>query len=329
MAVTAKDIAGKLGLSQPTVSRVLSGARGHRVSPDTRQRVLEAARQMGYRPNAVARSLRRRRTNIVGFYTGYGYVDARDDFLAEIIGGLQFACTQHHLDLLLHGIYHGRATEDIYGVLADGRIDGLFLHTSAADSLAERLVDSSLHVVALADPVPGLPSVVCDDAGGTRQILEYLWARGHRQIAYIASEVRLASVERRVAAFVAWMAERGRAGEDAPLLRAHFDEVAPALDTLRSLPARPTAVCCWHDRAAYALLRCCRERAIRVPEDLAVVGFDGFLDTKLPARDLMTAAAPWAEAARIATDILVAHIENRDVPRETCLPVRLIAGDTA
>ena len=67
--VTAKEIGKHLGLSQPTVSRILSGAEGHRVSPETRRRVTETAQQMGYWPNALARSLRQGRTHIVGFYT--------------------------------------------------------------------------------------------------------------------------------------------------------------------------------------------------------------------------------------------------------------------
>jgi len=165
--ITAKEIGRQLGLSQPTVSRVLSGATGHRVSPETRQRVLEAAAQMGYRPNALARSLRQGRTNIIGFYTGYGYLDARNPFLAELIGGLQRAADPRRQDILLHGIFRGASTDDIYGELVDGRIDGLFLHTHSGDPLVARLQNSSLPVVAIADAIAHIPSVIADDAGGT------------------------------------------------------------------------------------------------------------------------------------------------------------------
>src|SRR5579884_4297185 len=121
MPVTSKDIANRLGLSQPTVSRILNGTPGYRVSPATRQRVLDMARQLEYRPNAVARSLRHRKTNIVGFYTGYGVLNARNPYLAALLGGLQQACDHERLDILLHGVYRGKSTDDIYGELVDGR----------------------------------------------------------------------------------------------------------------------------------------------------------------------------------------------------------------
>jgi LacI family transcriptional regulator/LacI family purine nucleotide synthesis repressor len=329
MPVTAKDIAGKLGLSQPTVSRILSGARGHRVSAETRRRVLELARELGYQPNAVARSLRHRRTNILGFYTGYGCLDARNSFLAEIIGGLQRACDSYRLDLLLHGTFRGQSTDDIYGELVDGRIDGLFVHTAPNDPLIARLADSSLPVVALADLLPRLPSVICDDADGIRQLLDYLWARGHRRIGYIAPILRLASVERRRESFQEWMRRRHLPETAAPIYRIQMEETAPALEAIRAAREPPSAVCCWNDLAAYDLLRRCAKEGVRVPDDLAVVGFDGFVDTLLPARSLVTIAAPWADVTRTAVDLLVDHIAGKEVPPETQLPVTLLTGDTA
>src|SRR5258708_36271401 len=107
MSVTAKDIARQLQLSQPTVSRILNGDPKHRVSPSTRERVLEAARRLGYQPNAVARSLRRGRTDIIGLYSNHDY-DVRNDFVGTIVGALQRICEQGRLDLLLHSAMYGR-----------------------------------------------------------------------------------------------------------------------------------------------------------------------------------------------------------------------------
>lgn len=328
MPVTAKDIAQRLGVSQPTVSRVLSGTHGCRISPTTRQRVLDMAREMGYQPNAVARSLRCRQTNIVGFYSGYGCLDARNDFLAEIIGGLQRACDGYTLDLLLHSVHRGQSTDDLFGKLLDGRADGLFLHTTPDDPLVERLATSSLPVVAIADCLPQLPSVFCADAEGTRQLMEYLWQHGHRRIGYIAPTICFPSVERRREAFEAVMLERGQTEDKAPVYRVNMEETAPALDAILHAKEPPTAVCCWNDRTAYNLLRHCRERSLRVPEDLAVVGFDGFQDTKFPARRLVTVLAPWAEVTNIALELLVAQIRGEEVARATELPVTLLPGDT-
>src|SRR4051794_3534892 len=96
MSITAKDIARELNLSQPTVSRILNGDEAHRAAEGTRQRVMEAAQRLGYQPNAVARSLRRGRTNTIGVHT-YGRYDVRNDFLGTIVGALQCACEAYHL----------------------------------------------------------------------------------------------------------------------------------------------------------------------------------------------------------------------------------------
>lgn len=343
--ITAKDIGRELGLSQPTVSRILSGASGHRVSPETRRRVLETAERLGYRPNAVARSLRRRRTNIVGFYTGYSNLDARNAFLAEVIGGLQRACEVHRLDLLLHGLFRGASVEDIYGEMVDGRIDGLLLHTHGADPLVAPLVASHLPVVAIADAIPGVPSVVSDDAGGTRLLFDFLWAKGHRRIGYVRPYMRFTSVEARVSAFRAEVAARGMAPESAPFFEIDFEQAEPALDALLSMRERPTAVCCWNDLTAFNLIHACRQRGLRVPEDLAVVGFDGLLDPRLTARSLVTVAACWGDITARAMDLLARRIDTRHgassapsaenteetatMPLLSRLPVQLIEGDTA
>lgn len=113
-AITLKDVAGHAKVSQMTVSAVLSGkAEERRISAATRVRVQDSARLLGYQPNAVARSLRRRSTNIIGLYSGLGYLNAANPFLAELIGGMQDACDQHRKDLLLLGTFRGLSMDDI------------------------------------------------------------------------------------------------------------------------------------------------------------------------------------------------------------------------
>lgn len=343
--ITAKEIGKRLGLSQPTVSRILSGASGYRVSAETRRRVMDTAAQMGYRPNALARSLRQGRTNIVGFYTGYGYLDARNPFLAELIGGLQRAADPRRLDILLHGVFRGASTDDIYGELVDGRIDGLFLHTHADDPLAARLRDSALPVVALADAIPGIPSVVADDVIGTRILLDYLWEKGHRRIGYIRPMQQFASVERRLETFQTWTAEHEFAEGAAPIYEADFEFSKTALEAVLAPPNPPTAMCCWNDMTAYDLLYQCHQRGITVPDDLAIVGFDGLLaDPRLCPRMLVTVGASWTDIADHAMNLLMQKIGIRhscigdgagendgaiEHPLLTQLPVTLTEGNTA
>lgn len=330
MPVTAKDIARELELSQPTVSRVLSGAPGHRVAEGTRQRVIDAAHRLGYQPNALARSLRRGRTGIIGLYTNHNY-DARNDFLSTIIGSLQRSCEARGLDLLLHSAFYERSPERMYSKLRDGRIDGLILHVGADDALVESLGRSPLPVVAIADPLPGLPSVTCDDADGMGQLLTHLWECGHRRYALLVPESLPGSVERRRCAFEGELARRKVVADDRRVLSIPGEDIGPALTSLLR-DGRPTAVCCWNDRTAYHLLAACAAQGIAVPEVIAIAGFDGFRDDKAPARQLVTVACPWEQVAAIALGKLISRIDGEisdPGEAETCLPVKLLGGDTA
>jgi DNA-binding LacI/PurR family transcriptional regulator len=352
--VTIKDVADKVGVSKMTVSAVLNGKSNHvRVSEATRVRVLEAARELGYRPNAVARSLRRRYTNIIGLYSGYGFLNARGLFLAEIIGGLQEGCDCHRKDLLLHGVFRGHSVDDIYAELVDGRIDGLVLQSSPDDPLVEQLAASSLPVVAIADPLPTLPSVGVDNDTGSRLLVAYLVEEGHRHILYrsyrhprdrefagpaplprpvsAGADVprQMTSVVRRKAVFFEAAAEQGLQVTDWSVPSAtRAEEFAAALGCGAPHAERPTAVVCWNDIAAYELLAHCAQLGLRVPEDVAVLGFDGLPAPPNIAIRLTTIRAPWIDVAHRAIDLLVARMDGETIPMNTVLPVAFAAGDT-
>ncbi len=322
MAVTTHDIAERLGLSQSTVSRILSGAPGHRAAASTRERVLAVARELGYRPNAVARSLRRGRTEVIGLYTGHDY-DARNEFLGTILGGLQRACERQRMDLMLFSAYGGRSPEAMMSRLLDGRIDGLLVHANTDDPIVPHLAETSLPVVAIADALPGLPAAVADDVRGMDLLIEHLWERGYRRYRMVVPRQSLVSVARRQEAFLAAMAERPEA--DGSILTVQEEDGRMVLPVI----APDTVACCWNDRTAYDLLKACREAGLRVPQEVAVAGFDGFLDEKLPARQLLTVACPWDLVAEAALDQLSRLIDGEPVDDEVRLPVRLIVGDTA
>ena len=331
MTVTAKTIARELQLSQPTVSRILSGDPQHRVAPETRQRVLDTAQRLGYSPNAVARSLRRGRTGVVGLYTNHDY-DARNDFLGTIIGSLQRCCEARGLDLLLHSGRGDHSPEVVYGKLRDGRVDGLILHANADDLLAEMLGRSPLPVVTVADRLPNLSGVTCDDAGGIRAVMAFLAGRGYRRFVFVAPVEQLTSVERRRGAFEAEVEKLSIPAPDWTVMRVDVAEVGSLVSRLRAF-APSCAVVCWSDQTAYRLLAACRERGIRVPDELAVTGFDGFHFPNVPLWDLVTARCPWEKVAAEALSLLMTQVEagpgHTGEPVEICLPVHLRAGNTA
>ena len=329
-STTMQDVANRAGISKVTVSAVLGGrSKDLRIAEATQQRVWQIAREMNYRPNEVARSLRRQRTNILGFYSAFSSHNARNDFLGDIIGGLQTASYAVEQDILLHRTCVGRPVDAVFAEMVDGRIDGIFLHASLEDPLVSRLAASNVPVVGIADFLPGIPSVSCDNEEGIRLLVSYLWERGHRRIAFLAPTLQLASVEARGVAFQHEMQMRGMADEEAPILRMDMDMEYAYLKTVLSREPRPTALCCWHDGLAYSVLRGCNALNIHVPDELAVVGFNGYLDLMLPIKNLVTIDARWAEVAQTAMTIMMEQIRGAEVAIETRLPVRLIPGDTA
>lgn len=320
-------------VSTVTASVVLNGAKSSNVgvSTATRQRVLDAANRLSYRPNAVARSLRRRSTDVVGFYSGSQYAPARGGaFLSQVLAGLQDGCEEHGKDLLVHGTFRGQSVDDIYTELASGKIDALVLHAPDDDALVERLVRAPLPCVVIASPVEALPSVVVDDAGGMRLVARHLYEAGHRSVVFRHSSLRHNSARRRFDGFQEEAAALGMrvAVTSPPNMDLRFTPEEEALLPAAASAERPTAVACWNDSSAYAVLAECHERGIGVPGDLAVAGFDGYASPGVQRWQLTTVHAPWREVARTAVRLVVAHVQGKEIPKQTCLPVALRPGDT-
>lgn len=334
MIVTARDVARELNLSQPTVSRILRGDTKFRASAATRARVIAAAQALGYTPNAVAVSLKRGRTGIIGMHTNHDY-DVRNDFLGAVVGSLQRACAALDLDLLLHSARSDISARALLGKLRDGRLDGLILHAGCEDPLVALLEKSRFPTVVIADPLPNMAAVTSDDESGMALLIEHLWERDYRNFAFLTPLQEPSSIERRRAAFEAELLLRGVSPDERRVHVVDYERAAPAVDALlESGAGQPLAVCCWNDRTAYNLLSACATRGVKVPEQLAVTGFDGLVNREFMARQLVTVFCPWDEAARVALDLLRQRIDarlNREAmpaPEEVRLPVHLIGGDT-
>ena len=338
---TLQDVAKLAGATKASVSVVLNGSRSSTgVSASTRERILQAARELQYTPNSVAQSLSRGRTDIISFYSGQGYLDLRNQFIAALIAGLHEGCEQFQKDLLLHGTFHGAASHDIYSALVGGKIDGLIFHTPFDNPLVELLVKARLPVVAVADGVPQLPSVVADLTGGARLIAEHLRARGHRRVmlrtcplAYMNHP--LSSVVARQEAFhrAAQTLEMQVVDVEAPDEYATPDQCNALTRTevkiLQQVKSkRPTAVVCWTDNAAQWFWEGCQNEELRVPHDIAIAGLDGLRTGGDNYPRLTGLKVPWVEIARLAVEILMWQIDGKDVPHETVLPVELVIGNT-
>jgi DNA-binding LacI/PurR family transcriptional regulator len=328
-APTMADVARLAGVHRVTASVVLNNAEAStQVSEATRQRILDAAQELGYQPSALALALRRQRTDIIGFYRGAVYL--HDPWVADVLMGLQRGCEICRKDLLLYGEYEQRSADEVYASLVNGKVDGLITVPLQDDAAVIRKVARSyLPVVAIADSMPHLVSVVVDDVEGSRLLAEHLARKGHRRILYRKDPYYHTSTVRRLAAFRE--AAAGFGMEMAEFLPGDWDSNLSAQEEaclLASPDERPTAAVCWADMCAYGLLDNCERLGIRVPDDLAVVGFDGVVPRIKPAYNLTTIRAPWLQVAEKAVEVLVALLEEKDVPQETVFPVELIVGDT-
>ena len=330
---TLAHVAERAGVSTVAASVVLNGSRtGTRVSPATRERILEVALELKYTPNVLARSLRKQETHVIAFYNAQNVVfDPRYPFYAAILSGIQAGCSEFQKDLLIHGNFLNRSDDDIFFGLHNGQIDGLVLYVRAMTPLVERLVASHLPVVTVAEEVPGVPYVGIDEAQGGQLLANHLAQRGYERVMYrsIEEEMSPLTQQERMTAFCDAAAALGM---DVRHSRCHPESNLPSGQEEEWLLApkheRPQAVACWGDISADGITDWCLKKGFRIPQDIAVTGFDYLPATQRPSRDLTTIHAPWHDVARTAVGLLAAQCEGLEVPHRTILPVKLMAGDT-
>ncbi len=322
---TSRQIADRLGVSQATVSRVLRNVPGYQYSAKTRGRILEEAERMGYRPNAVASSLREGRTHVIGFHNQHSELDPLNIFMAEVIRSLQQTCLEIHHLLLLHNFAPDVSIPHRLAELTCGRIDALVVHLQENGPLAEGIALSGLPTVAIANRVASLPSVGCDEAAGIRLAMEHLIAHGHERIAFAYSTYPLEAAKARHEAYITEMEHRGWKPVSVPCSNHDTDTT---LQALHSQSPQPTAVCCWNDVSALCLLRACNRAGVSVPDDLAIVGFDGVLDNRLLQRNLTTVDVQWARISDTAVELLMRMLRGESVPWVTNVLPKLRIGET-
>jgi len=319
-----EDVAKRAHVSKMTVSLCLREDQGEgRMSPATRDRVLAAVKELNYRPNGRARALRLGRTNVFAFYAGHGFVNVRKPFFTEIVSGLQEGCESVRKDLLLHSTFHSATSEEILSELKDGRIDGLIASMPMDDPLALGLAGGDMPVVAVADELEGIPSVLVDDVGGARMIVDHLHSQGHKRVAYFTARVEPLSGRRRRISFLNRAAELGM---QVVVLYHSFETWESGVQM--AISCGFTALACWCDDLAYETIALLMKLGIEIPNQIAVTGFDGCpssIPTTLP---LTTISAPWSAVAKSATLLLNSRLTGNEVAQCIVLPVEFIVGAT-
>jgi DNA-binding LacI/PurR family transcriptional regulator len=316
---TMQDIADASGVSQSTVSRVLTGApNAIPINPATRERILEVARQMRYRPNPLARGLRGARTMLLGVIVR----EITDPFFAGAIDAISMEANRRGYNVVL-GHAHGRADEAIAlrAVLETRHCDAILLVGDISDQprLMEDLQDTNVPVVGMwqgTAPVPGTSIIGVDNKFGVGGLMDHLLGLGHRKIAFVGGvfvEGRLiGDIGERRAAFLERAAAEGLETPEGFVRDARntLSGGAGAVRELLTLPERPTAIVASTDALAIGALHAASHMGFDVPGDVSVVGFDDLPMAEYTTPSLTTVCMPTAEMA--AAGVMAAVDEGQD-----------------
>jgi LacI family transcriptional regulator len=316
MAITIRDVARHLNLSITTVSRALDGYAD--VADDTRERVVAAARELGYVPSGAARQLRRRRADAIGYILPTDLPRFADPFFSDFIAGLGDAAASNNLDLLISTAPPGEAGERqrYEHWVQSRRVDGLVLSRMRRhDWRVEYLTQAGMPFVALGrslSPVD-FAYIEVDSRTGFKALVAHLAERGHRRIAYVGAPAELMLQSDRLAGYRAGLAAAGLPFDQSLVTEGNLTRAGGyrAGQYLFGLPQPPTAVLGVNDLTAIGVMRAAHERRLSVGRDVAVAGYDGIEDAEHAQPPLTTLRQPVYEVARRLTDMLLKLIAGQ------------------
>ncbi len=325
---TITDVAARAGVSKSLVSLVIRG--GRHVRPQRRAAVLAAARELGYRPNAMARGLVQKRTRLLGVMVS----DLHNPFFADVVMGVQDQAARAGYKVLLNtGNRIPTQEDEAIEALLQLRVDGLIV---AAPLVESRLIAAAgreipIVLVGREAKAASLSSVTNDDWAGAVAVVRHCASLGHKRIAHIDGGQGAGASARR------------RGYEDAmrELQLSRFARVVPgayteegghsgALILLDERP-RPTAIFAANDLAAIGALNAIEERGLKVPDDISLVGYDNTSLAALRHISLTTVHQPRLEMGQIAVSSVLDRLEDsRTRPRRAVLsPSLVVRGSTA
>jgi LacI family transcriptional regulator len=327
MTMTLKELGRLAGVHPSTVARVLSDDPRQRVSQDVRERILSLAREHGYQPNRVARSLRTKRSYVVGTLVP----DIANPFFGLMFRGIEDALAERDYSVILAN------TDDDYEREASGiamlrgrQVDGLILATARRHDpaiehlLAERfpLVLVNRHI----DPITANAVVPADNAG-TVTAVAHLVELGHSRIAHIAGSDDMSTGHTRQWAYRAALESHGIPFDPDLLVQGNYREAGgyEAMSQLLALADSPTAVVAVNDLAAAGAMRAANEAGLEVPRDLSVVGFNDLSTVAPTTPGLTTLQVPLHAMGMAAAGRLLAQLLGEASFKEpVILPVTLI-----
>ncbi len=337
---TTYDVATLAGVSQATVSVVLNGARSTiRVSELTRRRILDAAASLGYVPNIAAQSLSRQRSDLITAVT-YGL---DNPYYVDLVMGVQAAARRHGLAVNVVTVDSTAEELQVLRKLPNGSTDGVIDaggYNAPKLAALNKLINRGLPVVTTwhRSFTTAIPTISVDHEHGGHLATAHLLALGHTRIAHVTeegSEIHRRELNPVRARFVGYrraLAEAG-IGYDRRLLVQTGNSMAGGREAARRLATekasvRPTALFVLNDLMAVGVLRGLAECGVRVPDDVAVVGYDGLAIGQFTTPGLSTVDFPRHSVGAFAADALVALFGGARVDDVRTVPVRMVTRES-
>ena len=327
MKVTSHDVAERAGVSRATVSMVLNGSTAVSISTQTRERVLQAAAELGYRPNSAARMLVRGDTETIGLVATDPALLNVDGFVPQLLYGITRVNRDHGYGVLLEVVEKGGAPNVYTDLVRSRRIDGMIvLNPASNDQALHGLIEDGYPLVLLGSVGhPREHAVNFSNRRAIQSAVDHLVGLGHRRIGHIGfSAMGNIATDRRLAAYQDSLVSHGIQPEPDLVGFAHHSAES-GFTAMQALLARarrpPTAILAGNDTIALGILAAIEAAGLRVPGDIAVIGFDDLPIAAYTRPALTTIRNPAIEQGEAAARMLI-----RLLKREVVEPSRIVFG---
>ena len=323
---TIKDVARQSGFSLSTVSLVINNS-GY-VRPETRDAVLKVVAELGYHPTRSARGLASRTSGNIGFVLTNDHFSQAEPFYTKIFLGTEFEARDHNYYILLTTVPQEFTGDETPRFLLERNVDGVIIAGKVSPRLIDRVESFGVPIILVDYELKRrrYPAVLTDNRAGARLAVQHLLASGRRTVAFLGGDVAHPSIEERLEGYREVMAEAGReetVSIDEPETRTSSG--VAALQQLWERGVRPDAVFAANDAMAIGAMQFLKAQGVRIPDDVALVGFDDIDSCLLLEPALSSVRVPKEEMGKLAVQSLVQQIQSKSQTVVTVhVPVELV-----
>ena len=326
--ITIKDVARMANVSISTVSRVINNSKP--VSEDIRKRVQEVIDETGYKPNDVARSLVTRKSNLIGVIVN----DLSDSYVAETVKGVEEVGKMYNYDILLCSTYYVKEEQIKYLKLLNSKqIEGIIMIGYKFDpEVTNYALKYNKNAIFFTNDIADskIDYVKIDNTSAAYEMTKYLVKKGHKKVAFLAEYSENTSSEKEKEKGYMKALEDNQVSESRIFYAEgkNYESGYNAAEQIIEMKNEISAVFCSNDFLALGVINHCRDKGISVPEDLSVVGYGDYKESKIIRPQLTTVSEPHYDIGAVSIRTLIKNIEGGKVNAKIELPFNLIKRES-